>query len=237
MCTLTRFARRIYIRNIRSILFYTILKYKYEERKRESEKNVEERKISTWIEAFELEIQVHRVLLCILIALISVSRGWRKTLEAKSRHVDRSGGWFIGWKWFLMAINGDHRSRPLDGLKAVETLKFSRPILVVTRRRIQPYAHARTPWEASREQACRSGVQESFPSRSKLAEIGCTHNAIVRCRIRYNGDGIINETSVTNLGQGVAMGFLFVDRHLHLLLRWNVGIRFPFSSLCVNLDI
>lgn len=37
MCTLTRFARRIYIRNIRSILFYTILKYKYEERKRESE--------------------------------------------------------------------------------------------------------------------------------------------------------------------------------------------------------
>lgn len=158
------------------------------------------------------------------------------------RKVGTSTGWFIGWKWFLMAINGDHRSRPLDGLKAVETLKFSRPILVVTTTtHAQPYAHARTPWEASREQACRSGVQESFPSRGKLAEIGCTHNAIVRCRIRYNGDGIINETSVTNLGQGVAMGFLFDHRHLHLLLTfhsWNsTGIRFPFSSLCVDLDI
>lgn len=62
-------------------------------------------------------------------------------------------------------------------------------------------------------------MQESFPSRSKLVEIGCTHNAIVRCRIRYNGDGIINETSATNLGQGVAMGFPFENRHLHLLPR------------------
>lgn len=81
-------------------------------------------------------------------------------------------------------------------------------------------------------------MQESFPSRSKLAEIGCTHNAIVRCRIRYNGDGIINETSATNLGQSVAMGFPFENRHLHLLPRSVVlGIRFPFSSLCVDLDI
>ena len=211
-------------------LFYAVLKYKYEER----EKNVERRKI--WIKTFELEIHhLFRI-------LISNIRFTGIPKNAKGRHVDHSSGWFIGWKWFLMAINGGHRSRPLDGLKAVETLKFSRPILVVTTTtHAQPYAHARTPWEASREQACRSGVQESFPSRGKLAEIGCTHNAIVRCRIRYNGDGIINETSVTNLGQGVAMGFLFDHRHLHLLLTfhsWNsTGIRFPFSSLCVDLNI
>lgn len=102
---------------------------------------MEGERISIWIKGYEVEIEVHH-LLCILIGLISVSRGSRKMQEGKGRHV-RADDSLVGngFSWRLMETT----AAGLDGLKAVETLKFSRPILVVTGRRIQPYAHARTP--------------------------------------------------------------------------------------------
>lgn len=63
----------------------------------------------------------------------------------------------------------------------------------------------------------------SFSKRASFPRAREVPRTIALCWLWYNGDGIINETSATNLGQGVAMGSLWrtADCHLHHALLYS----------------